>query len=236
MSTTITIALIIALAVAFLAYAFVSQTLDRKRKQRARIITALTSRSRDFKRMLNSFPPGFLSTGLNTFLHQSLVDISRQLCELEKTNNTHQEDLALYREYLEAARRPPQASRRTPLDSLQKAREARALLQDLHTLATQQRQKGALDEPLLKQYENELRIMALQITVDECLLNAHRAESKGKLQLAVHHYALAHKLLSQENSDGHYGRQLADISQSLLRLQASPEVRESGLDLEQDQG
>lgn len=220
MSSTI-IVLIIVLLTTLLAYAFVSQAMEQRRKRRQRLLAALKQRSANFRLMIDSFPSGFLTRELDILVHQCLVDVTRQLLQLEGKSGAQREELSHHSQQLEAVKRQARPEHRPSLQTPHQIREVRALLQDFANFIAQQHQKGALTKQQFQLYEADIRHLILQVTVDSHLLSAQQAEGSDKDRLAAHYYSLAFKLLARENKSGNYQQQIAEISQKLQAVEHS---------------
>ncbi len=226
MSSSSVIALIIVLLVALVAYAFVSQTMERKRKQRQRLLAALKLRSKDFKYMISGFPPNFLSKDLSALVHRCLVDVMEQLVGLEPNNKVFVDELALYSKQLEEVKRKPKNTARAKLNNPQQVKEVKNLLQGLNSFIAQQHQRGNLEAPLFKQYEKQIKQLVVQITVDTYILNAKQAQSSNKGRLAVHYYTLARKLLAKESGETNYQKQIQQLSGVIQTLEEELSAQE----------
>ena len=218
MSSVTIIVLIVTLLVVLLAYAFISQTMERRRKQKQRLLSALRQRAKNFKVMISGFPSGFLTRDLNVLVHKCLVDVTGQISQLEGKSRQHAEELAHYSKLLEVAKRQPETSQRNRLQNPQQVKEVRALLQDLNTVIGYQQQNGLLPAQQHRSYESEIRQLLLQVSVDSYLLNARQAEGSGKQRLAVHFYTLAAKLLDR-NNNGSHSSQIATLKQKIEELE-----------------
>ncbi len=219
MSSSAIIALIVVLLVALVAYAFVSQTMERKRKQRQRLLAALKLRSKDFKYMISGFPPDFLSKELSALVHRCLVDVTEQLVGLEPNNRVFVDELALYSKQLEEVKRKPKKVARTKLNNPQQVKEVKSLLQSLNSFIAQQNQRGNLAAPQFKQYERQIKQLVVQITVDAYILNAKQAQSSDKGRLAIHYYTLARKLLAKESGEANYQKQIQQLGGVIEQLE-----------------
>lgn len=219
MSSTSVITLIIVLLVALLAYAFVSQTMERKRKQRKRMLAALKLRTKDFKYMISGFPPDFLSKDLSALVHRCLIEVLEQLVGLEPSNKAYSEELALVSKQLEEAKRKPKKPARTKLTNPQQVKEVKSMLQSLHNFIGQQQQRGNLSMAQFKQYESQIKQLVVQLTVDSYILNAKQAQGSNKGRLAIHYYTLAKKLLAKESGNADYQTQIEQLSSTINELE-----------------
>lgn len=234
MSSTSIIALIVVLLVALLAYAFVSQTMERKRKQRQRMLAALKLRTKDFKYMLSGFPPDFLSKDLSALVHRCLIDVLEQLVGLEPGNKAYVDELALYSKQLEETKRKPKKESRTKLTNPQQVKEVKSMLQSLHNFIGQQQQRGNLSVAQFKQYESQIKQLVIQITVDSYILNAKQAQGSNKQRLAVHYYTLAKKLLAKESGGANYQKQIQKLNTVIDELEAELAAQEPEYEADKD--
>jgi chromosome segregation ATPase len=219
MSSTTIIAVIVAALVILVAYAFISQTIERKRKQRQRLLTALRLRCRDFKYMASSFPAGFLPKDLNIILYQCLVETCGRLSELEPNEKIHAEELSLFNQQLNEARRLPPSHKRTSLTSAAQIQEVSSLLQALNGLVTQQQQRGSITEAQLQQYSAQIKHLVTQATVDSHILSAKKALNSQKPRVAIHFYTLAKKLLTKESGEVNYHKQIEQLNGAIAQLE-----------------
>lgn len=219
MSSTAIIAIIVGLLVILIAYAFISQTLERKRKQRQRLLTALRLRGKDFKYMATSFPEGFLPKELNIMVLQCLVETCARLCELEPGDKSHQDELTLFTQQLSAAKQRTDASKRQSLTSPGQVKEVAALLQALNNFIVQQQQRGMINDVQAQQHAGQIKHLLVQITVDSHLLNARHALNNQKHRVAIHYYTLAKKLLAKESGAVNYQKQILQLNRAIAKLE-----------------
>lgn len=231
MSTTFFIALIIIVLVALLGFAFITQTISQKRKQKQRLLTALKLRQKDFHYLCNGFPEGFLSKALNLLVHQCLVDVSAQLARLEPGVKAHGEVLQIHSQKLQQVKNQPKTPTDISLDNPARIKEVKALLQGLYAFITNQQQKGHINANQFKLYTAEIRQMTSRLSVDAYLINAAEAEQASKVKLALHFYRLAEKLLAKDGGTGSVRQQTLINTKiaALEKLEAS-----TGGDLKSD--
>src|SRR5690625_7707287 len=105
--------IIVGLLIVLIGYAFIYQALEKRRKQRQRLMAALKYRQRSFKRMLVSFPAGFLPKDLNLVVYQALIEAAEQLRRLEPKERAHKEEVALYSRELENIRQQDRSEEHT---------------------------------------------------------------------------------------------------------------------------
>src|SRR5690625_4927948 len=96
--------IIVGLLIVLIGYAFIYQALEKRRKQRQRLMAALKYRQRSFKRMLVSFPAGFLPKDLNLVVYQALIEAAQHVCRLNSKERAHSDAAALHSRDMENIR------------------------------------------------------------------------------------------------------------------------------------
>ncbi len=219
MSSSTVIAFIIVLLIALVSYAFVSQTLERKRKQRQRLLTGLKQRWKDFKYMASGFPEGFLPKELYLLVHRSLIDICEQLIALEPKTKEYTNALSVYTQQYQNIQSRPPLQGRVSLDNPQQIQEIKTLLQGLNGFVNSQHKRGRLSAAQHSQYEQQIRQLVAQVTVDTYLISAKQAAGQEKLRLAIHYFLLAKKLLIKEDASTNHHEQIQSIDEKLRLLE-----------------
>lgn len=212
---------ILLLAAAYLMFANAQQ---KRREQRQRLTTILKARRNLFKELLTGFPTGFLPKELTTLLLRSLRDTAEQLVQIEPKVDSHKEELKAYStqlsQIMDAA--PHQRVRLTNIEQIQ---EARKLLQELFRFIGIQEQSHQLTNLDASAHKDQIKRLALQITVDGHMIQAKTALNVGKAKLAIHYYNLALKLLASENSGSAFDKQITQLTQQIAKIQASLAVK-----------
>lgn len=198
MSTITIISALIVLLATLVCYAFVHQTLQHRREQRARLLAALKARGRSFKFILTGCPEGFLPRELLILVQRSLIDVLEQLTRLEPRESTYPQDLQIVNAQLLQTQRQTGPSQTISLQTHQQIKEARVCLEELHRYIVQQEARNALPNNQAEAFRNQIRHLVLQITVDGYTLNGMAARQKEKNKLALHYYELALNLLVRE--------------------------------------
>ncbi len=222
MSPLIIASIIFALLIVLVGYAFVSQTLEKRRKRRQRLLAALKHRQRNFKYMLSGFPEGLLTKDLTLIIYRALLDACEQLSRLEPGERGHMEDFTLYSAELEALkhRTPPERARpSTP----EQAVEIKRLLQELYRFIAHQTERGNIGQAQGQTYKDQVKRLALLVAVDAHAVSARQAQAAGKPRLAVHYYNLARKMLTQEKGGQGFQKQLAQINGIIKKLESQME-------------
>ncbi len=236
-SVTITIIIIVLLA-GLVCFAFVSQTIEKNRKQKQRLLAALKLRARNFKYVLSGFPPDFLTRDLTVLVHRCLIDVCEQLSKLEPNERQYVDELQFYTQQMEEVQKKAKSPRPKPLENPQQVKEVKSHLEDVNKFVFQLEKRGTLNSAQAQAYSKQIRQLTLQMTVDNYILNAKQAQGGEKNRLAVHYYGLAHKLLARSNTEGHFNKQIAQLDQLLETLklkleEEEPNYRETDAQLEE---
>ena len=236
-SVTITIIIIVLLA-GLVCFAFVSQTIEKNRKQKQRLLAALKQRARNFKYVLSGFPPDFLTRDLTVLVHRCLIDVCEQLSKLEPTERQYVDELLFYTQQMEEVQKKPKSKRPKPLENPQQVKEVKSHLEEVNKFIFQLERRGTLNSSQAQAYSSQIRQLTLQMTVDNYVLNAKQAQGSDKKRLAVHYYGLAQKLLTRSNTEGGFNKQIAQLSQVVETLTAvlreeEPNYQETDTQLEE---
>jgi hypothetical protein len=221
---------IIFLALILLAgYLFLSHSIEKRRVQRQRLITALRARRNSFRDLATGFPAGFLSHDLIALLYRALIDCCEQLSRLEPKDPTHAEQLSLYTNLL-ATQKDNSQQARVRLDNPQQIKEALSLLHELHKFVMQQSALHQINQVQTEVYLDQINRLVLQMSVDGHVFNARQAQQVGKVRLAVHYYTLARKALAAENNGHGFDKQIAQLDSIIAKLQEKADVAPEGVE------
>lgn len=204
-------------------YAFISQTIHNKRELRKRLVTALKNRAKTFKYILVSFPQGFLSRDMTLLVQRTLADTLEQLIKLEPREQVNIVNLQEVSRQMSATLQEPYAVQPQPLESPQKIREVRLLLEELHRFVYKMEMKGSLTRNQADAYRDELKKLMLRTTVDSYMLNGRIAHENGKIRLAIHYFELTIDLLFREGLTQTYAETVEILREQINRLQTLAE-------------
>ncbi len=229
----IIIVAIVALLIALAAYAFISQSIEKKRVQKQRILMTLKTKHRNFVHLISGFPANFLPSDLVGLIYRALIDTSEQLCKIEPKDQRHKDDVTLYSNQL-ASLSKNNAAQRTRIDNPQAMKDVRHHLQELQRFIAQQEATKTISKVQFAAYSDQIDRLLLQMSVDTHIIQAKQAQQAGKLRLAIHFFTLANKLLTTENSTRIYDKQIAQLNDTIQKLEekalASGEMQEAAPD------
>lgn len=207
----------VALLIILVCYTFISHGVEKRRAQRQRLITALKVREHNFRYLATGLPPHFLPADLNTLVYRALIDTCEQLAKLDPKNPSHQADAVLFSSELAAIKPAPKS--RVRLDSPAKIKEVRQYLQELVRFISQQEALKLIKPVQAAVYHDQIKRLALQISIDSYMLQAKYAQQQQKPRLAIHFYTLARKLLIAENASHRYDKQIAQMQAAITKLE-----------------
>ena len=216
MTPVYVIAALVILLTALVCYAFISQHLEKKRKQRQRLLQALRLRQELFRSLVTTLPSGFLPPDLNKLVHRTLVGICEQLAKLEPTAN-HAVMAQEYTRQLEAS--PAPTNERVRIEGEQAILTARSLLQELLRFLIAWAERGQLNKSLAIKYSSQVRRLILQVTIDGYLDQARTARQNLKPRLAIHYYTLARQQLQKAPPQQQVSKQIDHLTTLIEQLE-----------------
>jgi len=231
--STFIVAIIIVLLIALAAYAFISQSIEKKRVQRQRILMALKTKHRNFVHMINGFPPNFLTADLLGLIYRALIDTCEQLSKIEPKEQHHVDDITLYTNQLGALPKTNPAQR-PRIENPQIMKDIRQHLHELQHFLAQQEASKIINKVQFSAYIDQLKRLALQMSVDAHLYHAKQAQQAGKLRLAIHYFNLAKKMLTTENANRAYDKQIAQLASIVTKLEEKAQLSGEANDTSQD--
>ncbi len=208
---------IVVLLSTLVCYAFISQSIEKKRVQKQRILMALKTKHRNFIHLINGFPPNFLSSELIGVVYRALIDTCEQLSKLEPSVSRYLDDMTLFTNQLNNLPKNNTAQK-VRLDNPLQMKEIRQHLQELLRFIEQQQALKAINKVQFAAFVDQIKRSGLQMHVDTYIFSAKQAQQKGKFRLAVHFFTLAKKLLTAENSARTYDKQIAQVDTIINNL------------------
>jgi len=215
MSSIFIISALVALLTALMCYAFISQQLEKKRKQRLRLMNALNQRLALFKQIVGAMPAGYLPAELNSLMYQALISTLEQLAKLAP-KEPYNAELAEYQKKYTHSKEASERARLNP----EQAAQVQPLLQELARFIAAQAESGRLPKPQASRLLGLCRRLLLQSTIEGYIHQAKQARTDNKLRLAIHHYSSARKLLLKEAGQQETTtKQVAQLSAVIAKLE-----------------
>ncbi|BFM19936.1 hypothetical protein [Gilvimarinus japonicus] len=214
MSSIYIIIALVALLTVLVCYAFISQQLAKKRKQRLRLMNALKQRLELFKQISSGMPAGYLPADLNALVYQVLINTLEQLAKLAPKDN-YSAEAAEYQKQFKASK---ESADQTRLKAEQTA-QVQPLLKELARYVGSQAESGRLTKTQSNRLLGLCRRLLLQTTIEGYVHQAKQARSENKLRLAIHHYTTARKLLLKEAGQQDVTKQVAQLSAVIAKLE-----------------
>jgi hypothetical protein len=221
--------IIVALVLALAGYAFISQSIEKRRIQRQRILMTLKTKHRNLIHLINGFPPNFLTHDLLSLMYRALIDTCEQLSKVEPNDPRHLDDITLYTNQLDTLPKNT-AAQRARVDNPQQMKDIRQHLQELVHFLTQQEALKVINNVQFVAYMDQVKRLSLQMSVDAYLYNAKQAQQNGKLRLAIHFFSLAKKSLTAENATRIYDKQIVQLDAITAKLEEKAQIKGEPVD------
>ncbi len=224
MSAIYIVATIIGVIGAVICYLFITQSIEKKRKQRQRLVAALKQRAKVFRYILSGFPPNFLTRELTMLVQRCLTDVLQQLASLEPKEKTHVEELSMISQQLQATQQRKDESKRPTLQSPQQVKDVKQHLQELYKFLMTLQKRGTIKRAEAEDFGDQIKHLVLKISVDSYVVQAKQAKQAGKNKLALHYFSLAKKLIERDES-GHYTAQKKKLEQIITQLESEEDIQ-----------
>jgi hypothetical protein len=217
MSYVYIIVALVAILTALACYAFISQQMEKKRKQRLRLIKALQQRLSLFKQIVTGIPAGYLPSELSALVRQTLLSTLEQLTSLaDKDQKANYEAQASeIQDLLNASTNMSERPRLTPEQTTQ----VQPLLKELARFIGAQTENGRIPRVKASNLLGKCRKLLLQSTIEGYISQGKKAHAEQKLRLAIHHYTTARKLLLKEAGKQDVSKQIAQLSAAIKKLE-----------------
>ncbi|UTA46559.1 hypothetical protein L1F30_10310 [Simiduia sp. 21SJ11W-1] len=218
MSAIYIVATIIGIIGAVICYLFITQSIEKKQKQRQRLIVALRNRAKIFRYILSGFPPNFLTRELTMLVQRCLTDVLKQLASLEPKEKGHVEELAMVAQQMQATQQRSNEGKRPALQSPQQVKDVKQHLQELYKFLMSLQKRGTIKRAEADDFGDQIKQLVLKISVDSYVLQAKQARQASKPKLAIHYFTLAKKLIERDES-GQFTGQLKKLTQIIEQLE-----------------
>lgn len=222
MSAIYIVAAIIAIVGAVICYLFITQSLEKKRKQRQRLIRALNQRAKVFRYILSGFPPNFLTIELTLLVQRCLTDVLQQLAQLEPKESSHVEELRLVAEMMQKTQQRESDGKRPALQSQAQVKDVKSHLQELYKFLAHLHRRGTISKTEADDFGEQIKQLVLQISIDSYILQAKTAKQADKPKLALHYFILAKKLIEKDDS-GKFQAVLQKLNDIISELETQME-------------
>lgn len=219
MSTPLIIGLLAGGLFILIAIAVALQGIEKRRKERRLMESALNSRARNFQHLLDGFPQGFLSRDLQVLVCKCLADAYEKLVQLDPKNSTYRRQQGLNEERLAQFKEKPAGQRTVNLSDLAQIREVQKLLGSLHKFIASLMETKRISAQEAKAYSQQIRGLILQTTLDALNLQIAEALAESKHRLAIHHMQSAIDKLTRANGGGQHGAQINAFKQQIAELE-----------------
>ncbi|GGY68056.1 hypothetical protein GCM10011613_10340 [Cellvibrio zantedeschiae] len=217
------VAAVLALLLAIAGYAYITQSIEKKRIQKQRILMTLKTKQRNLIHLINGFPPNFLTGELLSLVYRALIDTCEQLSKIEPKDQRHLDDITLYNNQLDTLPKNNTAQR-ARVENPQAMKEIRQHLQELQHFLVQQEALKIINKVQFGAYTDQVKRLSLQMAVDAYLYHAKLAQQANKLRLAIHYFTLAKKLLIAENTTRGYDKQIAQLEEITAKLEEKAQL------------
>lgn len=217
------VAAILAVLLALAGYAYINQSIEKKRVQKQRILMTLKTKHRNLIHLINGFPANFLTSDLLSLIYRALIDTSEQLSKIEPKDQTHLDNITLFNNQL-AALPKNSVAQRARIDNPQAMKEIRQHLTELQNFLTQQEALKVINKVQLGAFTDQVKRLSLQMAVDAYIYHAKQAQQIGKLRLAIHYFTLAKKLLIAENTTRVYDKQITQLDEITKKLEEKAQI------------
>ncbi|AFU98028.1 hypothetical protein [Simiduia agarivorans] len=219
MSAIYIVAGIIAVIGAIICYLFITQSLEKKRKQRERLIRALHQRAKVFRYILSGFPPNFLTKELTLLVQRCLTDVLQQLAQLEPKERSHVEEIAMVANLMQTTQQRPDDGKRPTLQSQAQVKDVKTHLQELYKFLMHLQKRGTIKKVEADDFGEQIKLLVLQISIDAYILQAKAAKQGDKPKLALHYFGLAKKLIEKDET-GKFQTTLLKLNKIMAELEA----------------
>lgn len=212
--TIITIGLALMLILAFSIH-----TIERNKREKRHLESLLRKKLADLNYMLEHFPVNFLGTDLQVLICKSILDVYEQLISVDPKNPEYSNSRSAITERLKKLQNENKEQRYQPLDNLVQIKEIKDMLGLLGGFVTRLYNQKSIGRDQATHYNNQLKKLLAQTTIDSYAVGARDAESSGKVKLAIHYYSSAVEKLKKEGLDSLYHEHILRFQQRMVELQ-----------------
>ena len=220
----------ILLTCAVIGFIFITQSIAKRKRERARLFDALKKRSKELLQMLNAFPPHFLPKEISVFLYRCIVDVFEQLSKLEPGRPELLEQFMLHTTAMEMMIRQPANTKQVNLKNTTQINEIRQYLNYLGRFMQKWQQRGNISSTQYAAYRLVLKNLVTRLMIDNYMLAATKSLDIGKIKLAVHYLTLAKNVIVKEGQTNTQSDNITHINKELIRLKESLKLKAAAED------
>jgi len=231
MSPVLIGSLVLGVVVFIIGVAFVNQSMERAKLDKARKIAECVDRAKRYGYLLNGFPPNYVHTQLLSLLANTVASNLVMAAKLSPGNERIEAQLKkakAQQQHVDSL--PAQQPNPAQLHSKEEADEVRRLLDELNRFVVTAAKQGSLSKKDASAHMESLKHQYLKAGLDLATHKAQEAQRNGKLKLAIHQYRLALKELLTHNSDKHYDQLIAQYKATIQQLELKEKERASSED------
>jgi hypothetical protein len=181
-----------------LSIGFISHGLERARIEKARSIAELTARLKVCRTINGQLPGQYMSPELKTLLIGLEISLLEKLTRLDRKDERAQQMLESTRQEL----KKPEVNVGNPpvkMESEVQAKDARLMLENLHSLLKQAHRERMIDQLTLQQWSEQIRQYLLATSLEVFEVLARQGMRQGKPRVAKLQYERAIAYLHQQN-------------------------------------
>ena len=181
-----------------LSIGFISHGLERARIEKARSIAELTARLKVCRTINGQLPGQYMSPELKTLLIGLEISLLEKLTRLDRKDERAQQMLESARQELTK----PEVNVGNPpvkMESEVQAKDARLMLENLHSLLKQAHRERMIDQLTLQQWSEQIRQYLLATSLEVFEVLARQGMRQGKPRVAKLQYERAIAYLHQQN-------------------------------------
>jgi len=219
MSSVVTVIAIICILVILVCSAFVSQTRQQRREKHNRLLAALRAKYRRFRNILNTCPKDFLPRDLTVLVLRTIIDTSEKLAQLEKSNNTHSQDVDIFTAQLQKIQERDAHPTTNTLTNLMTIQEAKGALNELDHYIHDLEDKQTLPTNQTTAFKNQIKYLTFKLAIDSHELQAQAALDSNTPKLASHHYTIIVNMITKSAKNSALAVKLPVLEKRITELQ-----------------